>query len=803
MTALHESFINDPGRARDALLAIDASCPREKWVRLGMAAKGAGLTFDDFHQWSKDGENYKSEDDCVAVWRSFNENGGITEATLYDEAYRQGWVHSDTAKLKPKPIPHTPHNPVKKNPDNNPALKAWNLCIPAPPYHPYIVSKLGTSEGVSVYPVDAPPLLIKKQDVAGWLAVPAWSDGQLQTLQFIPPNGGEKLNHPGASFNDGYFSVGNMPNNLGYSGEIYVVEGIGQAWASNLATGSPAVSCFGAGRMQKVAKVLRAKYPNAILIIVPDRGKESEAAKIAAAVSGCYVAMPDDKPSNYDVNDYMLEFGVDALPSLLSKTQSPNQAKCAQISPTESTYNATLDAESKYFCVDLLKHVADDHLLKRLSMQISAETHIPANTVFLMGLTVFSSMAARKYSVLYPNGEQLPIGIYAVAEQPSGSAKSRCLKSFERPFWAIQKKLKNTIATKKKQFDRRISNGETLSDQENEDYKVIIKKMKRLNLGLFITNATSEGLETTLENSQGFFSAVSSEQGLFNTLFGNCYKPEGASNNNDVVLNGFDGGTINSVRAKRDGYSGDVVGGIACFAQPGSTEIILKASNGTGLSERFVMLSEPHNLGKRDHTKEIFQDTDLLNDYLTCCELLASVINEPLEFENLNNLTINKSCFFKINEYRNRIEPHLADGARFTHVSLRGAASKIDMQIMKIAANMHLMDYDFNNVIPERHVTAAIDIANELLDAKLKLCMDKGILGVKAEFTAILSLFENNPKPRTERNIIQAKFRQKPFSEYSGNVSELIRTNLAEMVDQKLLKQQYEPEGAVLYSLGQ
>ena len=270
-----------------------------------------------------------------------------------------------------------------------------------------------------------------------------------------------------------------------------------------------------------------------------------------------------------------------------------------------------------------------------------------------------------------------------------------------------------------------------------------------------------------------------------------------------MVLNGFDAGTINSIRAKREGYSGDVVGAIACFAQPGSTEIILKASNGTGLSERFVMLSEPHNLGKRDHTKQIQQDDNLLADYQKICELMESVISEPLEFSNLNNLTISPDCFNKINQYRNKIEPYLTDGGKFSHVSLRGAASKIDMQIMKIAANMHLMDYDFNNVIPERQVTAAIDIANELLDAKLKLCMDKGILGVKAEFTAILSLFENNPKPRTERNIIQAKFRQKPFSEYSGNVSELIRTNLAEMVDQKLLKQQYEPEGAVLYSLGQ
>ena len=74
---------------------------------------------------------------------------------------------------------------------------------------------------------------------------------------------------------------------------------------------------------------------------------------------------------------------------------------------------------------------------------------------------------------------------------------------------------------------------------------------------------------------------------------------------------------------------------------------------------------------------------------------------------------------------------------------------------------------------------------------------------MKAEFTAILSLFENNPKPRTERNIIQAKSRRKPFNEHTSNVSELIRRNLTEMVDQKLLRKQYVPDGAVLYSPGQ
>lgn len=104
---------------------------------------------------------------------------------------------------------------------------------------------------------------------------------------------------------------------------VYLCEGIGQAWAVNKATGAAAVVCFGAGRMARITAVLRKKYPAAVLVIVPDCGKENQAAEIAAAVAGQWVEMPADKPSNYDANDYAQEFGTGALAALLERPQSP------------------------------------------------------------------------------------------------------------------------------------------------------------------------------------------------------------------------------------------------------------------------------------------------------------------------------------------------------------------------------------------------------------------------------------------------------------------------------------------------
>ena len=322
---------NEIDRARDALNHIDAGCARDEWVRLGMAAKSAGLEFDDFNTWSATAGNYSGENECRTVWKSFSDAGGVTPATLYGTAFAQGW--NDPAK-KPakalngnrpsvsisKPAP-SPSKPAKQAASAN-AAQIWELCIPATPAEAYIDRKQGKPDGLRVYPASAEPLFIGAGDdrinAAGSLVVPCYApDGvTLNTLQIIPLVG-QKKNLPGASFGDGFYTVGDVTDCA------YIVEGIGQAWAVNQATGKAAVVTFGSGRMATVAKALREKFPALRLVIVPDKGQEAKAAKIAGDVSGQWIAMPTDKPGNYDANDYALEFGAAALSDLMERPQAP------------------------------------------------------------------------------------------------------------------------------------------------------------------------------------------------------------------------------------------------------------------------------------------------------------------------------------------------------------------------------------------------------------------------------------------------------------------------------------------------
>ncbi|WP_322082892.1 AAA family ATPase [Burkholderia sp. BCC1972] len=319
---------DDIERARSALRSLDATCSREDWVRAGMAAKAAGLSEDDFLDWSAGGANFGGERDVRNVWRSIKPDGGISAATLFHMAGSIGGGDARLRVREERPArrvsaqTQTAHEAARSLRRPTADLDALLDSFPqAPGDHTYIIAKRGSVDGLRVVPADS-ALTIQGRPVAGWLAVPVRAlDGELRTIQFIPPPGiGKKLNMPGAQFSDGFFVVGELVAD----GTVYVCEGIGQAWACARAdyTAAAAVT-FGAGRCRTVAMLLRERYPAARIVIVPDRGKEPEAESIARDVVGTWAELPADRPANYDANDYEAEHGTDALADLLRAARAP------------------------------------------------------------------------------------------------------------------------------------------------------------------------------------------------------------------------------------------------------------------------------------------------------------------------------------------------------------------------------------------------------------------------------------------------------------------------------------------------
>jgi len=148
--------------ALSALSCLDYECSREEWIRIGMAAKAAKLSFEDFHSWSKNAENYKNEKDCRTAWNSFDNSGTVKAATLFYLARKKGWKEPN--KTYTNSGINNSKNGSHQNPRTN-ALEIWNQCVPASASHEYIIRKKGNSEGLRVYPQNAPPLFICGQNI--------------------------------------------------------------------------------------------------------------------------------------------------------------------------------------------------------------------------------------------------------------------------------------------------------------------------------------------------------------------------------------------------------------------------------------------------------------------------------------------------------------------------------------------------------------------------------------------------------------------------------------------------------------
>jgi hypothetical protein len=331
-------------RARAALWSLDPGCARPEWVRLGMAAKAAGLSFEDWHDWSAAAGNYRSEQDCRSTWNSMR-GEGIGAGTLFAEARAAGWQDSPAGiTTAPGRLPwlapeqaRTVREPQAdttegKRPGFDPA-DLWCGFLPAPAEHDYLTRKGMAPDGLRVASAG---LTIAGHDCAGWLALPVWNleTGELQSIQFVSPEAGPpKLSMPGCRIGGGVLVVHQdapegRPTAEAFAGGVaYLAEGVATAASLYQAAGRAGVACFGKGNLATIAQALRSRFPALRLVLCPDRGGEYQAGEIARAVGGAvaWVELPEGCPANFDANDYAADHGLDALAELLKQERTPPQ----------------------------------------------------------------------------------------------------------------------------------------------------------------------------------------------------------------------------------------------------------------------------------------------------------------------------------------------------------------------------------------------------------------------------------------------------------------------------------------------
>jgi hypothetical protein len=212
---------------------------------------------------------------------------------------------------------------------------------PASVDHPYILRKAGKADDLRIV---GWPKEVKGRRVLGWLMVPAYSGvgnfGEPMSIQFIGPGSREKLNAPGAPIKGCSFTIGKLEPGK----KTYVAEGVGHIWTLNGVTGEPAVMTFGASGIEAATQNLI--EVGSVPVIVPDRGKEAEAAGIAARLGCWYAPLPGDLPDGADVNDLHLQRGAAAVRAVLDAAIAPKAQ--THVEPAEPPPNFDDDDEGAF-----------------------------------------------------------------------------------------------------------------------------------------------------------------------------------------------------------------------------------------------------------------------------------------------------------------------------------------------------------------------------------------------------------------------------------------------------------------------
>ena len=139
------------------------------------------------------------------------------------------------------------------------ATLLWNTAKPAPEDHPYLKAKGVKSHGLRV-------------STDGKLIVPLRADDKLWSMQMIGADGGEKF-LPDGRVAGCYYSIGTVKD----APALCIVEGYATGASVCEVTGYPVAVAFYADNLERVAVALKAKYPNAAIIVCADDDYRTEA----------------------------------------------------------------------------------------------------------------------------------------------------------------------------------------------------------------------------------------------------------------------------------------------------------------------------------------------------------------------------------------------------------------------------------------------------------------------------------------------------------------------------------------------
>ena len=208
------------------------------------------------------------------------------------------------------------------------ATTLWKAATPANTDHPYLVRK-HVSPVATLREIEASAAAVilgyapksSAEALSGRLLVAPVKVGDLfSTCELIDESGRKSAVYGGVKAG-GYWAAQHLPKGTGDGQTLLIGEGVATMVSAKEASGHMSIAALSAGNLPVVAKIMRERYPAAVLVILADLVKttgevDPHAGEAVRAVDGL-LAIPDfgtDRPAGAtDFNDMAVQCGVEAV----------------------------------------------------------------------------------------------------------------------------------------------------------------------------------------------------------------------------------------------------------------------------------------------------------------------------------------------------------------------------------------------------------------------------------------------------------------------------------------------------------
>lgn len=763
---------HSPEVIAEALSHVPNADDDTTWTRMGMAVRSelGDAGFDIWDAWSQGAHNYSAKASKIR-WRSFKQGGRVTIGSLFYTAQQHGF------KFNGHGDPYTPADMERirleqharqqqeeaekaKRQDKTAQLaeQIYNAGKPAES-HPYLVKKgITTAPGVRVgnwfqvgddgkrYREKSNCLLIPLRD----------ENGKLWNLQAIFPEIDAELERDRDYLSGGrkqgcYFAIGQP------AGMVVIAEGFATAQSVRKATGHAVCVAFDKGNLVPVAAALRAKMPEAKLVLAADNDiKEGrpnyglEAAWKAAVEVSALIAVPDMGGEKCDFNDLSLKRGVVAVKAAIEGARPPAPKEQEEHGEEEMRSNVlaisnndTAEGEWRQkplqrklaaptpFPVEALGDVLGG-AARAMSEVIQAPLAICANSVLAA-----AALSAQGHANLLIDGRRHPLSAFFLTIGATGERKSAVDKVALHPHRERQQELQRIYAEERAEYDRaadayKKSKEEAISSTKAKNYEAKVKALRELGdeplppitANLICEEPTYEGLVKMLEIGQP-------SVGLFSDEGGRMIGGHGMSADNMLKtaagLSGlWDGREISRVRAGEGAtllYGRRVSLHLMC--QPEIAQLMLGNAmlQEQGLVSRCLVTWPASTAGTRYYKEVDLSEHDAIKAYSAATlELLNTSLTLRDGTRNElspRDLPLSQEAKGIWIAFHDAVEKQLVDGGDLSGV--RGLANKAPEHAGRLAGILALVENAATGSVSARWMEAGIQLVTHYLNEAIRL----------------------------------------------------------------------------------